>query len=402
MDARTLLLGSKLRVAATVLLGLVVVGGGAFAAGFFGVPAVASVDNEFGGVNESVTQVETALTVNNPNPVGVSLGGVRVNYSVALNDVTVADGEKRGVGVGAGNSTVNLTTDLRNSRIPAWWVTHVNGGESSKLLVDATVTSSTLGRSVSFQPANRAIDTDILGQFNTSEARDVDANAPLVSDPVLVVEQRNASWGEATSRETPIDLTFRVHNPKAQPVAISSVGYDITMNDVDVGDGDTEDTVTIPGGETRTVSFPTTIRTQALDDWWVSHLRNDQVTNLTIDFYAEVALPGTDESVRVPLDALTYEQTIETDFFGNEDRSTEATDETETATTTTTTATTSSEDGSDSTTATTQRATATTTTTPTTTTTTTTTTSDGGNETTTTTTDDGLLSYADGHWRVRL
>ena len=398
MDVRALLLGSKLRIAATVLLGLAVAGGGAFAAGFLGVPAVADVDNEFGGVNESVTEVETALTVNNPNPVGVNLGGVKVNYSVALNDVTVASGEKRGVGVGAGNSTVNLTTDLQNSQIPAWWVTHVNGGESSQLLVDATVTSGTLGQSVSFQPASRAIDTDVLGQFNSSADQDVDANAPLVSDPVLVVEQRNASWGEATTRETPIDLTFRVRNPKTQPVTISSVGYDITMNDIDVGDGETEDTVTIPGGETRMVSFPTTIRTQALDDWWVSHLQNDQVTGLVIDFYAEVAVPGTEESVRVPLDALTYEKTIETDIFGNENRSTEDTGDTETATTAGTT----SSEGNDESTTTTAPEETTTATTTSTTATATTTTSDGGNETTTTTDDDGLLSYEGGHWHVRV
>lgn len=323
MDVRALLFGSRLRTAVTVLTGLALAGGGAFAAGFLGVPAVERVDNRFGDVNESVSEVETTLTIDNPNPVGASLGGVRVNYSVALNDVTMAAGEKRGVGVGSGTSTLNLTTDLRNDRIPAWWVSHVNGGESSALTVDATVTSSTLGRSVSVQPVSRDVDTDVLGQFNASEDQEIDANAPLVSDPVLVVEERNASWGEATSEATPIDLTFDVHNPKPSPVVVSSIGYDITMNDVDVGDGETAESVTIPPSETREVAFPTTIRTQALDDWWVSHLRNDQVTALTIDFYAEIRPPGAEESVRVPLNGLTYDQTIETDIFGSEDGATD-------------------------------------------------------------------------------
>ena len=383
---RALLFGSKLRVAVTVVAGLALAGGGAFAAGFLGVPAVESVDNRFGDVNESVSEVETTLTIDNPNPVGASLGGVRVNYSVAMNDVTMATGEKRGVSVGSGTSRLNLTTDLRNDRIPAWWVSHVNSGESSDLAVDATVTSSTLGRSVSFQPANRDVDTDILGQFNSSEDQEIDANAPLVSDPVLVVEERNASWGEATSQETPIDLTFQVHNPKASPVVVSSVGYDITMNEVDVGDGETAETVTIPGGETRAVAFPTTIRTQALDDWWVSHLQNDQVTNLTIDFYAEIQPPGSEESIRVPLDGMTYEHTIETDLFGNKGESADGgTDD-------------DGSDGETTTTAddqTTSSGTATTTTTsddgePT--STTTTTTNDDSNNTATTTEDDGLLS----------
>ena len=387
MDVRALLFGSKLRIAVTVVAGLALAGGGAFAAGFLGVPAVESVDNRFGDVNESVSEVETTLTIDNPNPVGANLGGVRVNYSVAMNDVTMATGEKRGVSVGTGTSTTNLTTDLQNDRIPAWWVSHVNNGESSDLAVDATVTSSTLGRSVSFQPANRDVDTDILGQFNSSEAQDVDADAPLVSDPVLVIEERNASWGEATSRETPIDLTFDVHNPKASPVVVSSIGYDITMNEVDVGDGETAETVTIPGGETAEVAFPTTVRTQSLDDWWVSHLRNDQVTALTIDFYAEIQPPGSSESIRVPLDGMTYEKTIETDLFGNAGESADAGSgadgDSETTTTegdeTTTTSgeSTTTTSGSDETT-TTDGEDATTT--------------SSGDETTTTTEDDGLLS----------
>ena len=99
MDARALLFGSKLRIAVTVVAGLALAGGGAFAAGFLGVPAVEQVDNRFGDVNESVSEVETNLTIDNPNPVGASLGGVRVNYSVAMNDVTMATGEKRGLSV---------------------------------------------------------------------------------------------------------------------------------------------------------------------------------------------------------------------------------------------------------------------------------------------------------------
>jgi LEA14-like dessication related protein len=263
-------------------------------------------------------------------------------------------------------------------------VSHVNRGEASDLAVDATVKASRLGRSVSFQPANRDIDTDILGQFNSSEDQEVDANAPLVSDPVLVIEERNASWGEATSQKTPIDLTFDVHNPKSSPVVVSSIGYDITMNDVDVGAGETEETVTIPPGETREVAFPTTIRTQALDDWWVSHLQNDQVTNLTIDFYAEIQPPGSEGSIRVPLDGMTYEHTIETDLFGTKNASTGGTDDGGSDDQTTTSEGQTTSDGDSTTTTTSDDGE--------TSTTTTTTTTDDGDDTTTTTEDDGLLA----------
>ncbi|MFC3478963.1 LEA type 2 family protein [Halobacterium litoreum] len=328
MDVRALLFGSKLRTAATVVFGLGLAVGGAFLAGILGVPSVERVDNRFGAVNETDTEIRTDLVVHNPNPVGARLGSLGVNYSVSMNDVRVATGEKQGLGLGTGNSTIALTTHLKNERIPDWWVTHIRNGEQTDMTIDATVKSGLLGQSATFQPASRSIDTNLIGQFNSSERRPVNADMALVEDPVLVVRQTNASWGEVTSAETPINLEFGVYNPKSTPVVISNIGYNITMNDVQVGSGETEETESIPGKTYRVVETPTAIQNERLDDWWVSHVRNDQVTELRIDFYAEVQPPGSEETIRVPLDDMTYTKTIETDLFGTKDAA--ASDESDT------------------------------------------------------------------------
>jgi LEA14-like dessication related protein len=317
MDVRALLFGSLIRKALTVVLGLGIVVGGAFVGGFIGVPSVESIDNQFGGVNETETAIETDLVVNNPNPIGIRLGSLSVDYAVSMNGVEMATGQKDGVGIGTGNSTINLTTYLQNERIPEWWVTHINNGETTQMTVSATAKSGLIGQSASFQPASETIKTNILGQFNSSEDRPIDANFALVEDPVMIIEETSANWGEATASRTPIDMRFDVHNPKNAPIAISNIGYNITMNDVQVGEGETAETETIPPQTTETVSFSTDIKNQHLDEWWVSHIENGQVTDLRIDFYAEIQPPGSDETIRVPLDDMTYSQTIETDFFGN-------------------------------------------------------------------------------------
>ncbi|CQH52601.1 DUF1511 family protein [Halobacterium hubeiense] len=321
MDVRALLFGSTIRVAVTLVAGLGLVVGGAFVGGLLGVPSVEQIDNQFGEVNDTHTEVQTDLVIHNPNPVGVRLGGTSVNYTVAMNDIRMASGDKRGVGVGTGNSTVNLTTFLHNERISAWWASHVRGGEHTNLTVSATVQPGFVGQSATFQPAAETIETDLLGQFNSTEDRPVNADMPLVEDPVLVVQRTNASWGTVTDAETPIDLEFEVYNPKASPVVVSNVGYDISMNDVPVGSGELEETESIPGKSARLVETPTVIDNENLDEWWVTHVENDQTTELRIEFYAELELPGSTETVRVPLDELTYTQTIETDMFGNEDGS---------------------------------------------------------------------------------
>jgi stringent starvation protein B len=86
------------------------------------------------------------------------------------------------------------------------------------------------------------------------------------------------------------------------------------MNDVAVGDGTSESGHVIPAESTETIETTTYVRNDRLDEWWVSHLERNQVTDLRIDFHARLDLSG--QTVRVPLDAVTYTETVETDFFG--------------------------------------------------------------------------------------
>lgn len=305
----------KLVGIAVVLLGGAV--GGAFALGALGVPSVAAVDNRFTGISTDTTTVETGLTVSNPNPVGVQLGGTSVDYTVSMNDVAMASGAKEGIAVGTGNSTLDVTTEMRNDRIPAWWASHVRNGETTRVSVDANVTSSLLGgRSVSLSQG-RTVETNVVGQFNSTETRPVEAGQPFVSDPVLYVNETRGAWDRAnvTGAETPMDLAFDVYNPKPYPYTVSRIGYEVRMNDVAVGSGATERGAVIAPGETETVRVDTAIRNQRLDEWWVSHLQRNQETALYIDFYLVVDAAG--EQFRIDVDAIDYETTIETDIFGN-------------------------------------------------------------------------------------
>ena len=135
--------------------------GGGFVTGALGAPSVADVSNHFGTVSEETTTIHTDLVVVNPNPIGFGLGDVTVAYAVDLDDVRIATGEKEGVDVAAGNSTVEMDTEMRNGKIPAWWVSHLRNGEHSELVVHATVTSGTLEES--FEDLRREIDDVVRG-----------------------------------------------------------------------------------------------------------------------------------------------------------------------------------------------------------------------------------------------
>lgn len=319
VDFQSFSRGSKLKAIGGVVVLLLFVIAAAYVTGLLGAPSVAGVENRFGDVTDTTTTIETDLVVNNPNPIGIQLGGMSVNYTVNMNGIAMANGTKEGLSLQRGNSTLRFSTQMQNEEIPVWWVSHIGNDERTRLEIDARVRSSLLGRTASV-PYSQDIDTDIISQFNSSDTRPVNANQPVVSDPILYINRTSGAWGSVSQSKTPIEMEFVVYNPKPVPYTITEIGYDITMNNVSVGEGRTEEPHVIPGGAERTIEATTAIENPTLDKWWVSHLRRNQVTDLRIEFYARVELP-TGNTVRVPLDELTYTQRIETDFFGTKNTS---------------------------------------------------------------------------------
>jgi LEA14-like dessication related protein len=315
IDIRDLLFSTRRR--AVLALCLLVFGavGAAVAAGVLGVPSVSGVDNRFAGVNDTTTTIESTIHVENPNPLGVTLGGVTLDYAAEMNEIRMAEGRKRGVAIRAGESNVTLTTHMKNEKIPAWWVSHVRGGEHTDLTVHARVRSRTAGQGFDAPTITRDVDTDVISQFNSTETRAIRSERPLAPDPIVYVNETSARWGPVTDERTPIRIAFVVYNPNSAPIAVSELGYDVSMNAIAVGNGTTEREYVVPPKSTRTLRTTVYIENGNLDEWWVSHLERNQITDLRIDFHAKLDV-GSGGTVRVPLDPLTYERTIETDIFG--------------------------------------------------------------------------------------
>jgi LEA14-like dessication related protein len=232
-----------------------------------------------------------------------------------MNGIRMATGVKLGVSVPKGESTVPMTTYLANERLPAWWVSHLNNGERTELAVNADVHSSLLGSSFGAPKVTQTIETDIISAFNSTERRSA-GSGPGGDEPVLYIEETSAQWGTVNTSTTEIDMRFVVYNPNTYPVPVSELSYRATMNGVEMGTGTTEGYGSIPPKSTRTIRTTAALDNEKIDEWGVTHLENDQVTELRIDFSARLDLPtGTTD---LPLRPLTYTETIETDTFGNE------------------------------------------------------------------------------------
>ncbi|USZ73092.1 LEA type 2 family protein [Natronosalvus halobius] len=332
---RSLFLGSAFRIAGTLVLAVAVTIAGAFGAGVLGVLTLESMDNEFGDVDDERTEILTDLTIHNPNPIGLGSADVDATYDVSMNGVEMANGSGQDITVEPGTSTESLRTEMRNERIPDWWVTHIENGEETHVEIDATVSSGLLDRSTEVTN-EQTVETDILSAFNSEETRPINADRALVEDPILYVNATRGEWAGVDQQHTELRLEFDVYNPKSYAIPTSQLGYEITMNGVTVGLGESDREYVLQPGEETTIVTTTRIDNGNLDDWWVTHVENDEVSDLRIEFDATFEL-ASGTTITVPLEALTYEETVETDIWGNDeagesnssDGEANATDETE-------------------------------------------------------------------------
>ncbi|RBI60043.1 hypothetical protein DMJ13_20415 [halophilic archaeon] len=296
-------------VLAVLILIIAVAGGGAVA---LDRPQIDRVESDWGTVTQERTEIQTRITVDNPRIVKLADATLNVEYTVSLNDIKVADGQKGSVELSGRRNVVEISTWLNNSDIPRWWASHVNNNETTTVTVNPTVETAFIG--MHFGAASltrkRTVQTNLLKPLNVNRTQELHA----LNRTVLYVNETQAQWGNATVERTPINASATVTNPLPVPLPITNLTYTIRMNGIVVGHGQAGNQTIIPSKSTETINAHAVIDNQKLDEWWVSHRRNGGTSEFTITFNATVSVNG--NKVRLPLTALSYNRTFSTHLLG--------------------------------------------------------------------------------------
>ena len=237
--------GLALLVVAVVLLGIGVYGLAADR------PRIQSVDNNWGTVTANQTDIETALTVENPLLIRVGDGVADVRYTVALNDVEFASERKNQVQLSGRDDVINISTSMNNDKIPSWWVTHINRNQTTTVTVDPAVVVLYGGfeAPAEEQTHRRTFRTQLLEPLNSEQPRQFSA----FDRTVLTITETDAHWGEATAERTPIDGSITATNELPIVLPITEVQYTIRMNGIVVGQGTAAEQTVIPPESSRTI-----------------------------------------------------------------------------------------------------------------------------------------------------
>ncbi|QLG49337.1 LEA type 2 family protein [Natrinema halophilum] len=279
-----------------------------------GRPQVESVDNEWGSVTDDRTEVETRIAIDNPRLLRLGDAAADVSYTVSMNDIEVANEHRNRMSLADDDSTVTVSTWLDNDDIPAWWASHIGRNETTTVRVNPSVGIDVAGIQL---PATgltgtRTVQTNLLEPIRTNESQ----RLQISGRTMFVINETNAQWGKATANRTPIDASATVTNQLSIPVPITEIRYSVELNGIAVGQGVAAQQTVLKPDSTRPLEANATIDNSRLDDWWVTHLRNEETSNLTVEFDATIEYGGVTRTL--PLEFLSYERTFETDLFGTQ------------------------------------------------------------------------------------
>lgn len=241
---------------------------------------------QWGEVTEDSIGVRSNIRVTNPRTSFQS----QINYGLSMNDYQMVSGGTRETTIESGQSTIQATSQISRENIPRWWASHIENGEESTMEIQTTgefskgpfSTNPSASRTKTFQ-------TEIIESFRGS-LENLEGAYPTDN---IEIEDTSAEWGEVTDTRTELIFTITVQNNRNFPVPITDFSGGTTMGDVQLLNWESsQEDYTIAAGESRTITVNTHIRNQYIDDWFASHVSNDETTNYRNEIYFSIAGVG--------------------------------------------------------------------------------------------------------------
>lgn len=311
---------------------VVAAAGGAYYSGAIAQPTAGIEDyGDWGEITDERTEVVTTFWVDNPNAVGMTVDSdVSASSRLYLNGVNLAHGEKGGISIEPGNNTVPISTSIRNDELAPFWAAFVNDDETIHLRAEssATVDAGPLATTVDLPTQRKTLladETPVINALSQSAAAaegtytaSMTVDQGPVEETTVVgyeVQRGWASWGTVDERTTTVLFHFRVHNPSetvAVPAVPDGLGMSVDMNDVrlfraqgdELSPRNVDGDSVIPPGETRTVVLEVQMDNSKVDEWFTSHVRNDERTEIATQLQLVYNVDG--HTFRLPEDGPKY------------------------------------------------------------------------------------------------
>ena len=99
---------------------------------------------------------------------------------------------------------------------------------------------------------------------------------------VPYVKSIESRWGNVSSNQTEILTEVTIENPNLFDITISSLYYEIYLNNITIAEGWDKD-INLEHG-TTILNYMTTLNVSKIPQWWSSHINNNETTIITIRY----------------------------------------------------------------------------------------------------------------------
>lgn len=251
-----------------------------------GKPQIKGTTNEWGESTSSTTEIITKVDVYNPNPVPLPLKNVLTQ--VYMNDVKMGEGSAVKSQIDAdSNSTILISTDIQNEKIPEWWVTHIENDEVSTMSMKGDMVFDLKVTEFEYPiEKTRKVKTDVLGGLSVSSQK-IDSQGGSIT-----IESAESQWGEVNQNYTEIVTAVNIRNDYPVKISIEEVKYMVKINGIRLATDSSEVSKDIKANSEAELSLSTNMTNEKLEEWWVTHIENNERSEINTTVQAVVDAGG--------------------------------------------------------------------------------------------------------------
>jgi len=291
-----------------LFIGIIIIG---FITGILTIPSIKNINNRWGDISENTTEIISSITIENNNPFKIIIPRVEVDYTLKMNNIEMAHGKIENIDLQKGDTTIEVTSYLNNSKIPEWWVSHIKNNETTivdiepMVVIDAEFAEPHIDTPSKTIPVN----TNLLHAGNMFDEKTIEIGPINITLKPVSVE-----WGNVNNKTTEIILNVVMYNPMPLNIPMPQIQYNISMNNITIGNGSITDNLILKANKDSIINLVTKIDNNLLDDWFVSHLQNNEKSTLKITISSVLEYEGISYKID---DFLIYIHDFDTDILGS-------------------------------------------------------------------------------------
>ncbi len=270
-------------------------------------PKISKISLSWGNVTYDFTEIIAEVSVYNPTFITITLK--KITFGLYMNNIKmVAGSSERSVSLaGFRETAIRLVGRLNNSRIPEWFISHLENGEQTNVRLSGTVLLDLkIMEAVYSFERTLNITTDMLAGMSTNQSKIF-----MMGPAELMLKSLTSSWGRISSNEVEINHKVVVYNPNRYPIPITKIEYEVYMNNIRMGGGTSYNPAILGAKSNTIILFTTMLNTTLLDEWWITHIKNGEKTKITIEIYSVIEINGVAYKIRI----YELEQTLTTNLL---------------------------------------------------------------------------------------